>query len=109
MEQVNEKSTFTITVSWKDGDGNLISLDSLKWSLVKSNGTIVNDREQEEVTNPDDEQKITLSGDDLAILDGEELEKRWLITEATFTDNDGTTRPLTGSYQFYVKNLRKID
>ena len=108
MTQVNEKSTYTVTVSWKDSDGNLISLDSLKWSLVTYEGTTVNSRDQVEITNPDNEQKITLSGDDLAILDNRGIEQRWLITEATYTDNDGATRPLTGSYQFSIKNLKKV-
>jgi len=105
---VNERSTYSTTISWEDGDGNKVALDTLKWSLVKHDGTIVNNRENEEITDPDNEEKITISGDDTAILDGYGIEQRWLIFEATYTDNNGVTQTLTGSKDFAIRNLKKV-
>lgn len=103
-----EKSTFVLTIHFKDEDGEAATPDSLKWSLITVSGDVINSRSEVVISEPQAIQDILLQGDDLAILRGRLEEYRWLIIEATYTSSLGSGLPLNEQIRFSVLNLKKV-
>jgi len=104
-----EKSTFVIIVAFTDEDGDAVSPVTANWTLSDGGGTIINSREQVEISSPTSSEDIVLSGDDLALRAGEtNLGARILTIEATYNSDLGDGLPLNGSVIFTVDNLIKI-
>jgi len=100
-----EQSTFVITASFTDEDGNTVTPNAVTWSLTNSSGAIINSREDQEEA-PASSIDITLKGDDLALQDGETVKGvRILTVEATYDSDLGSDLPLKESAQFIVDNL----
>lgn len=61
---------------------------SLYWSLKDADGTVINDRTEEEVESPTTEEIIKLAGDDLLIFTDEPLAtaKRYFYIWGTYLD-----------------------
>ena len=107
-----EGSTFIVTAAFTDEDGSAVAPDTLAWSLVDRNGTVINDRENVSVGGspslPSSSEDIVLFGDDLALADGYDEEERYLVLEGTYTSDAGTGLPLKDHLKFYVVNLKKV-
>jgi len=104
-----EKSTFVITATFLDTNKRLVAPSSMVWSLVESDGTVVNSRTEVSISSPSSEEEITLSGDDLAINDTSNAqEERYLVLEGAYTDGGGVSRPLNDQVKFYIQNIKKV-
>jgi len=108
----DEKSTFVITASFTDEDGNAVTPDSVTWTLTKSDGSIVNSRKDVEET-PDTSINIVLSGNDLALDEDETSDYvadgysglRILTVNAVYDSDYGLNLPLKQSIKFIIDNL----
>ncbi|MFP4017968.1 MAG: hypothetical protein ACLFUH_01855 [Bacteroidales bacterium] len=86
-------------------------METLKWTLTDKKGTVINDRDGENVDSPGSEAEIELFDEDLALTDEESDQNsvyRYLIAEATYLNNEGVERPLTTQQKFVVINLKSI-
>lgn len=102
-----EESTYVLTITLKDHNGDKIDdsdVTSLKWSLTDENGTVINSREDVEITSPTNTESIALTGDDLA-LSG--VSRTRIVTfEATYDGGDlGATLYLKESAKFQIDDL----
>lgn len=102
-----EESTLVVTASFEDEEGSAVVPDSLKWSLVNRDGSVVNGRDNVEVTSLSSEVDIVLSGDDLA-KDGPGEVERWIVLQATYTSTLGSGLPLKDQAAFYIVDLKSI-
>ena len=104
-----EGSTFAITVSFYDEDGNAVTPSAITWSLYDTAGAIVNSRQNVAVAAPSSAVTIVLSGNDLA-LESESVrsETRRLLVSATYDSDLGSSLPMTESFEFKVMNTNVI-
>lgn len=103
-----EESTYVITVSFTDEDGNPKTPTSVIWSLTDKNNNIINSREDKVaiIVAPATSVEIVLSGDDLAMQAGEwSGVKRILTVEAVYDSALGIGLPLKESAHFTLDNL----
>lgn len=98
-----EESTFIITASFTDEDGNAVTPSTLKWTLTDDAGNVINSREDVSIA-PASSVDIVLSGDDLA-LSGYGPAFRILTIEGTYSSDAGSDLPLKDSVKFVVDNL----
>lgn len=103
-----EKSTFIITIAFTDDDGNSVAPATMVWSLVDTNGEVINDRDQVEITDPDNREDIVLTGDDLVITESRSQVPRWLVFEGTYNSDAGNGLYLKDQVKFYIDNLKKV-
>ena len=103
-----EKSTYVVSVSFTDENGDSVVPDSVKWTLLNIYGNEINDRLEVEITSLSNEIDIVLSGDDLVVEDGVEEATRILIIEATYTSTLGSGLPMNAQMEFSVVNLKYI-
>lgn len=103
----NEKSTYIITASFTDDSGASVVPSSITWSLTDVNGTVINSREDVSVSIPAASIDIVLSGDDLALSDGNDV-VRVLTIKAHYSSSMGANLPLNDSCRFIIKNLKAI-
>jgi len=109
-KMAQEKSTFVISCTLTDEEGNSVVPDSFKWSLVDSGGNVVNSLDGETIT-PANPINIVLDGDDLQILTAEQSQarvRRSVIIEATYTSSNGIGLPLNEEIVFIIENLKKV-
>lgn len=102
-EWAPEEGTYIITATFTDEDNEEESPESLFWSLRNSNGEIVNDKENIEIT-PSTTISIVLSGDDLTIPENDDG-IRFLTITGTYNSSLGMGLPLTGEIAFNIKNF----
>jgi len=100
----DEKSTYVVTAAFTDEDGNAVTPNTLTWALTDSDGTVINDRDDESIS-PDTSVDIVLSGDDLQIVDSSDDGVRILTVEGTYNSDAGSGLPLKESCKFIVDNL----
>lgn len=105
-----ENGTFAITVSFTDEDGNAVVPNSpLTWSLTKSDRqTIVNNREDIQITTPATSVTIVLSGADLAKDTGKLVSWRYLVIEGTYNSTLGNDLPLKDHLRFPIVDIAKV-
>lgn len=106
--KAQREGTAVIICAFTDEEGTAVSPDSLNWTLTDGNETVINSRENVEVTGPDlsSSVEIVLSGDDLAVQSEEtdfEL-KRILWLEGTYTSTYGSSMPLRKAVAFFIEN-----
>ena len=103
-----EKSTFIITATFRDEEGELVIPKSgLNWTLTDRQGNIVNGREAV-VISPSTEVNIVLTGDDLAVDSTLDSVKRYLSIRGTYDSTYGTDLNITDEYEFEIDDLRGI-
>lgn len=105
-----EKSTAIITASFEDEDGIAVTPDTLTWTLTDVDGTVINSKEDEELT-PATSVDIVLSGDDLAFQSAESGKKRVtrkLLVEGAYTSDAGAGLPIKDEVQFTIRNLTAV-
>jgi len=101
-ETAIEKSSFKITATFYDESGNAVAPDTLTWTLTDENGSVVNNREDVNISSPQSSESILLSGDDLAI-DGNDPVERIITFEGTYTSAEfGSGLPLIDESVFTI-------
>ena len=104
-----EKSSYIITATFTDEDGDAVIPATIKWTLSTAKGVIVNGRENVAVAVPAAEVEVLLSGEDLKILSGEVNQAVRLFTvNATYDSALGIGLPLKGAIRFIVEDLRVV-
>jgi len=99
-----EESTYIVSVAFLDEDSVSVTPDSdPTWSLYDANGDVVNDRNGVTITAASTI-NIVLSGDDLALVDGDSVERK-LLVEAVYTSSLGAGLPLKVQASFEVDDL----
>jgi len=107
-KEAREESTYAITVEFYDENGEAVTPNAgtVTWSLKDTFGNIINNRDQEVISEASSVQ-VVLSGDDLALQDGETgntIKRRFQI-EAVFNTDLGNNLPFKDACQFNIRNL----
>lgn len=101
-----EKSTFVVTAAFTDESGDAVTPNALTWTLTKSDGTIINSREDVSAT-PDTSINIVLSGDDLQVFAGDNYQ-RVLTLKGDYDSDLGSSLPLNDELYFSVEDLVNV-
>jgi hypothetical protein len=102
-----EKGTYIVDVSALDAAFDEVVPDSLAWTLTTVDGTVINGRKAVSAT-PSTTTSITLSGDDLKILDDEKHREqvyRYVLTEIVYDSDEGDNLPAKEVVRFPLDNL----
>ena len=103
-----EESTYGITIDFYDDAGAAVSPATMTWTLSDKDGTVINARQDVAISNPTSSETITLSGDDLAVSEGESS-LRILTLEGTYDSGTlGTGLAFRDSCQFVVEDLAAV-
>jgi hypothetical protein len=102
--KAKDKSTYIVTCSFKDENGNDVTPNTITWKLTDDAGNIINSRTAQTVT-PAAAVDIVLSGNDLKYSDGP---VRILTVEATYNSLLGTNLPLNEEVKFNISDLINI-
>lgn len=102
-----ELSTYVVTASFYDEDGNAEVPTAIKWTLTDAGGTVINAQQDIAIALPLVSVEIVLSGDDLAILptDISSTPKRLITVEATYDSVLGLGLPLKGDAEFVIDGM----
>ena len=103
-EQAVEKSSYHITMSFKDEEGQPVTPKSAKWSLLDTAGATINGRSAVTIGSLATQMTVALYGADLAIVGTGDREDRVFLVQATYTSG-ATDYPLKDSLTFPVYNL----
>jgi len=98
-----EKGMYSIDVYAKDTNGNYVTPSSVAWTLTDLSGNIINSRSAVAAT-PGNPTRITLSGDDLAIVSqANKYEARALLVVTTVSGQVDRLEKY-----FFVENLISV-
>lgn len=103
-----EQSTFAIVATFTDEAGTPMTPNELAWSLYKKVGqpaveAVVNERLAVPITSAPSV-TVVLSGDDLALVEGES-KARYLLIEGTYDSDLGTDLSIKDTVAFQIANL----
>jgi hypothetical protein len=101
-ERPNEKGTAVFTIAFTDEDENAVVPNTAAWQLMKTDGTIVNERSFENCSFTGD--AVVLSGDDLQLFDNDS-KKRVFAIHATYNSTAGDDLPLNDEVMFKITDL----
>ena len=102
----HEKGSAKVTWTFKNASGGADVPAWVKWTLVDSNGMVINNR-RKVVATPGASVEIYLYGNDLKVLSAEEgrdTVKRFMILQAEGSDG----YPINDSLEFDVHNLKYV-
>jgi len=99
-----ERSTYVISVVFKDEDGNEVTPTAATWSLLSDDGEIVNGRDAEAVSPLAATADIVLTDDDLNFATGKNGKRR-LLLEATYDSGYGSDLSLREEAEFFITDL----
>jgi hypothetical protein len=105
-----EQGSFLVSYTFKDLSGTDVIPKSASWTLTDKDGTIINDRENEDITGDDlaADIYITLQGDDLVLADPEN-NLRIVTIKGVFDDPSyGEDLPYRDEIRFYIDDLMII-
>jgi hypothetical protein len=106
---VREEGTAVVQCVFTDEDGGAVAPSSLTWTLSDRQGTIINSREDVDVSEGDlaSTTNIVLSGNDLAFLTDEEgdVAERIMTLKGVYSSTYGDDLPLRYEILFYISNL----
>ena len=103
-EKAVESGTYAVTMAFTDDDGIAVSPSTLLWTLTDLNGTVMNSRENVEISSPSTTATITLSGDDLKIINRAAPE-RILLVHGTYSSDLGVGLPIRESVIFVIEEF----
>jgi len=99
-----ERSTYVLTADFTDETGAAVVPNAgLNWTLMTKAGRVINSRLSVPIT-PASSITIVLSGDDLALVDGETKGRRVLI-EGTYDSDLGAGLAIRDQLTFSIVNL----
>ena len=105
----DEQGSKTFKIIFRDEDNELTAPATMEWSLMAEDGTIINSRYKVSVESPASTTYITIYGDDLQILDDNNVyENRVLLISGTYNSTYGTGLPFNKEIRFPVRNLLLI-
>ena len=105
--RAGERSTYVITATYEDEDGNPITPTTATWTLTDGEGKVVNSRLDVAIAAPSTSDDIVLQGDDLVCISRRD-ETRILTMEITYTSALGAGLPCTAQVSFRVANFVKV-
>lgn len=94
-------STYVVTVSCFDENGDPVVPNTFAWSLLDDDGNVINDRSSVAET-PSASISIVLSGADLLYSDGD---KRRLSIDATYDSTLGNDLPLKDEITIAIADI----
>lgn len=105
-----EKSTYVITLTFKDEDDDAVTPATGTWTLTDEDGAVINSREDVVISSLDTSVDVVLSGNDLAVSSGFSgvSENRIFTFEGTYNSDLGVGLPLKDQLIFPVYNLGAI-
>jgi hypothetical protein len=105
-----EKSTYIVTMSFKDENDDAVVPASGTWTLTDGDGSVINSREDVALSGLAAEMSVALSGDDLTLSAGfsGNAERRIFTVQATYNSDMGAGLPLRDQLEFPVYNLGAI-
>jgi len=103
-EVAGERSRYRVLLEVRDLDGNVVKPSSLKWTLTDRAGTVINNRLDQVVTNPQAAHPLILYGADLQVSEGTANVERVLLIEATYTEGGTAGMPYNHEYRFLIRN-----
>jgi len=98
----NERGTAIFTLEFTDEDGAIVIPSTSAWQLMKSDGTIVNDRDFASCSFSGT--TVVLSGDDLQLFASDD-KKRIFAIQAAYDSTAGNDLPLVDEVQFKINPL----
>ena len=103
----NEQSTAIVTMLFEDEDDVTVTPNNLSWQLMKTNGTVVNERSFENCgfSAAGGVAEIVLSGDDLAMFGAGDSGHRVFSIQGEYDSNAGTGLPITSEAVFQIQKL----
>jgi len=101
-DPVNEGSTKTIEIAFRDEIGTAMAPDTIAWSLYDQTDAIVHSRQNVPAT-PGKTVRIVLSGADHD--SATDRERRKLVVKATYTSTDGAALPLIAEFEYSVTQV----
>lgn len=105
----DEESSYTIRLIFYDEDGVLFVPATLVWSLSAVDGQIINSRYKVVPSAIASTTYVTLSGDDLQLVDKKSsYEDRIFTISGTYNSTYGNNLPFNKEYHFKVRNLQLI-
>ena len=104
--RAKENSTYIVTVTFYDEDGNQVPPTAVQWSLTDKSGTVINGRE-DVVLSPAEEVEIVLYGADLAV-GTPTAAQRYLLVEASYNSSLGSNLPLNEEALFFIDGIVDI-
>lgn len=107
-DEAVEESTYIVTASFEDEDGNAVVPKTMSWSLTDKDSTIINSQEDIAIISLAASVDIVLKGDDLQITAGKSKERRFLVLEGTYDSDAGADLPLKDQLEFRVVNIKKV-
>lgn len=103
----NEESFGAVEVVFKDEKNNLVTPNSATWTLSDLKGTIINSRENVNITGLSHTIDILLSGDDLVITDATGIDRVFTV-KAVINSDLGNNLPVNEETTFSIKNLVNV-
>lgn len=100
-----ERSTFVLTISFYDENGELVTPTSATWTLTDSAGDIINSREDVTISSLSSTVNVVLSGLDLALSDSVSDPVRKMLVKGAYNSTLGTGLPLRDQITFEIDNL----
>lgn len=106
LSNANEQSTYPITVSFADENGDAVTPTSATWTLTDTRGNVVNGRDSVEISPLSTSATILLFGADLSLREDVHLGKTRVLTISGFYDSDlGDSLPLNMETEFTINDL----
>ena len=100
-----ENSAYTINVLWYDEAGDSMTPTTANWSLVDSNGSIVNSLSDVAVTTPATSNNIVLNATDTAVISGSTLKRTAKIVASYNSTTYGNNLLLYRDVEFEIDPL----
>lgn len=100
--KAQEKGTYIITLTFTDSEGNAVTPNECTYSLLDSNGSVINGKE-DEVLTPAATISIVLYGADLEVTDDLKDLYRYVTIKATYDSSTyGNNLPLNEEARFEI-------
>ena len=103
-----EKGTFFIDIAFFDEYDREVVPTSAYWTLSDKFGKVINERKDAEITSLDINVTVTLSGDDLKIIQGHDEEERFFLVKYTYDSESGNNQTSYEEDSFFIKNYKAL-
>lgn len=106
-ELAAERSTYIVTVAFKDEDGAAVVPSTATWTLTDTAGAVVNSRSAVSLAPVSATEEIVLTGADLA-LTGSVPEERVVTVKSTYTSSLGVGLTFNEEIRFLLVPLTMV-